>query len=347
MLKIDPRFVEQVNTATSYDDLIPLMQKAVELEHSTIPPYLTAIFSIKPNTNDEIRNLIHSIVVEEMLHMTIASNVMNALGGSPAISNKDFVPDYPGTLPMGIGSDLIVGLEKYSVELVKTKFMKIEEPEKPIVFKSALALAKVTFRTIGELYTALQNKIKELPGKNLPGDASRQVTSDFFPVSLLYPIRTTNDAVNALNIIVQQGEGTTKSPLDKDGNLAHYYEFEELFKGKKLIPDSTAPNGFSFSGDPIPFDPSNVYPIFPNTKAAMITKGSEERRNIDDFNTSYNELLNGLHRTFNGEPDFLDNTIGLMYDVKLLGEKLCAIPFPGADKKGYNIGPSFEFVDLS
>jgi hypothetical protein len=347
MLKIDPKFVEQVNAAASYQDLIPLMQHAVELEHSTIPPYLTAIFSIKPNTNVEINEIIHSIVIEEMLHMTIAANIMNALGGSPAINTKKFVPDYPSHLPMGIGEDLIVGLEKYSVELVKKKFMKIEEPENPIIFNAlAEADAEPTFRTIGEFYGALQKKIMEFPGDNLPGDPAKQVTSDFFAGSLLFPIHTTQDAVNAINIIVRQGEGTTTSPFDDGQNLAHYYEFEELFRGKLLIADPTAPNGFSFSGAVIPFDPTKIFPIFPNTKAAMLPEGTEERRQIDDFNAAYSRLLNGLHEAFNGNPNDLDNTIGLMFDVKLFGEKLCATAFPGADNAGFNLGPSFEFVDL-
>jgi hypothetical protein len=354
MLKINPEYVEQVNAASSYDELLPLMQKAVELEHSTIPPYLTAMFSFNAETSREIRTVIHSIVIEEMLHMSISANIMNALGGSPAINKKGFVPDYPGPLPMGIGYDLIVGLEKYSPCLVERVFMNIEEPETPIIFKSTPVLAAMdlevpvipTFRTIGEFYQSLQEKIKELPGENLPGDPAKQVTSSFFSSELLYPIHTTDDAVNAIDIIVRQGEGTTTSPLDGKGNLAHYYEFEELFKGRKLVPNSTAPNGYSFSGDAIPFDPANVYPIFPNTKAAMLTEGTEERRRIDDFNTAYNQLLNGLHRTFNGEPSYLDNTIGLMFDVKLLGEKLCQIPFPGQEER-YNLGPSFEFVDLT
>lgn len=348
MLKIDPEYVRRVEAATTYEELIPLMQKAVELEHATIPPYLTAMFSIKQQTdkqqtNDEIVNIIHSIVIEEMLHMTIAANVMNALGGSPAINNQNFVPDYPGHLPMGIGGSLKVGLEKYSIEVVETKFMKIEEPDIPLVLKSSAEMAaEITFKTIGDFYRAMQKKIQELP--KLPGNVSWQVTGAF-PSNVLYPIQMTEEAVSALDIIIQQGEGTTTSPLDEQGIIAHYYRFQELSKGKKLIPDPNAPHGFSFSGDPISFDQADVFPIFPNTKAAMLAEGSEERRQIDDFNASYSELLNGLHRTFNGEPDYLGNTIGLMYDVKLYGEKLCATPFPGKD--GFNIGPSFEFVKLS
>lgn len=52
-------------------------------------------------------------------------------------------------------------------------------------------------------------------------------------------------------------------------------------------------------------------------------------------------LLDGLHRTFNGQPDALDATFGLMYDLKLVGERLAAMEYPG--KSGYTIGPPFEF----
>lgn len=344
MIKIDPIFVERVKKATSYEDLFPLMQNAIELEHATIPPYLTAIFSLKPKTNKEIRKLIHSIVIEEMLHMSISSNILNALGGAPDINKNSFVPEYPTGLPMGIGEDLIVGLANYSIDQVQNVFMKIEEPEHPIVFES-LAAGELTFSTIGEFYAAIQKKIIELPGDKLPGDKKLQVTSSFFPANLLYPIHTTEEAVSAIDIIVRQGEGTTTTPFDEEGHLAHYYEFEELYKGRRLIKDPSAPNGYSFSGDVIPFDQNDVFPIFANTKASMLPEGSEERRRADDFNVTYSRLLNGLHKTFNGNPDFLDGTIGLMYDVKLSGEKLCATPFPG--QEGLNIGPPFEFVDVN
>ena len=45
------------------------LQKAVELEFATIPPYLTAAFSIKPNANRSSFEIIHSVYMEEMLHM--------------------------------------------------------------------------------------------------------------------------------------------------------------------------------------------------------------------------------------------------------------------------------------
>jgi len=345
MLKISPQFVNAIVTAERLEELFPLLQNAIELEHATIPPYLTALFSFKPNTENAIRKVIHSIVIEEMLHMTIAANILNALGGKPDISNPNFVPDYPTHLPMGIGEGLIVGIEKYSPELVKKVFMEIEEPENPLDLKINLqAKALPTYRTIGEFYMALQQKIKEIAPEKLPGDPGRQVTSDFFDPNLLYPILTKDDAISAINIIIEQGEGTTTSPIDEEGEIAHYYRFQELYVGKELIKDPTAPHGYSFSGPEIPFDKNNVQPIFPNTKSNMLSEGSEGRRQVDIFNSTYSNLLNGLHRTFNGEPDYLDNTIGLMFDLRLTSQKLAEMPFPG--KEGYTIGPSYEFVKV-
>ena len=54
MIRLDRKAVEAVHAAASREDLYPWLQNAIELEHSTIPPYLTAMFSLKPGTNDEI-----------------------------------------------------------------------------------------------------------------------------------------------------------------------------------------------------------------------------------------------------------------------------------------------------
>jgi hypothetical protein len=145
MIRIDPKFIEGVKSATCATDLHYYLQKAVELEHSTIPPYLTAMFSLKPGVNRKIGELIRTVVVEEMLHMTIAANILIATGGGPQINTADFVPDYPGPLPMNIG-DLKVGIEAFSIQLVENIFMAIEEPEDPIHVKSA---QKEEFATIG------------------------------------------------------------------------------------------------------------------------------------------------------------------------------------------------------
>ena len=101
---------------------------------------------------------------------------------------------------------------------------------------------------------------------------------------------------------------------------------------------------YYFGQPSIPFNPKDVWNITPNVKAADLPEGSVARINLNDFNATYTRLLNGLHITFNGQPDYLQHTFGLMYDVKLIGEKLCATPYP--DKPKQYVGPSFEFVKL-
>ncbi|MFT6337479.1 MAG: hypothetical protein ACJATI_004243 [Halioglobus sp.] len=343
MLKLSKKHVQDIQSADCLTALFPLVQNAIELEHATIPPYLTAMFSLKPGKEREIWHIIHSIVIEEMMHMTIAANILNALGGTPDINHPAFVPNYPTPLPMGIGTGLIVTLSKYSRDQVKNVFMEIEEPENPISFPVNMAMkASVPdFHTIGEFYEALKAKINQIAPDELPGDPNLQVISPYYPSDLLFPILTKQNAMDAIDIIVEQGEGTETLPIDPEGEVAHYYKFEELYIGKRLVKDPSVPQGYSFSGANIPFDPDNVQPIFPDTKSYLFAIGSEERRRCDEFNHSYQLLLNALHGTFNGQPDTLGDAIGIMIDVKLRGEKICAMPFPG--KPNTTIGPPFEF----
>ena len=55
----------------------------MELEHATIPPYLTALYSIHPTPTPTPPHILRVVAVEEMLHLTLVANVLNAVGGSP------------------------------------------------------------------------------------------------------------------------------------------------------------------------------------------------------------------------------------------------------------------------
>src|ERR1700692_3696635 len=74
-----------------------LLQSAIKLETSTIPPYFCAYFTLKPGTNQEVAEVIRSVVKEEMLHMSIAANILIAIRGAPVINHPSFIPTYPGT----------------------------------------------------------------------------------------------------------------------------------------------------------------------------------------------------------------------------------------------------------
>ena len=67
------------------------LQNAVMLELATIPTYLSGLYSIKPEArfqNTYVYDLISSVVVQEMQHLCLASNVLLAIGGMCRLLNK-------------------------------------------------------------------------------------------------------------------------------------------------------------------------------------------------------------------------------------------------------------------
>src|SRR4051794_1538620 len=111
---------------TTVDDLETYLRAALQLEHATIPPYLTALYSIHPATNADASHVVRVVAVEEMLHLTLAANVLNAIGGRPDLTAPDFVPTYPAYLPDG-ADDFQVDRQRFSRNAVED-FLKIERP---------------------------------------------------------------------------------------------------------------------------------------------------------------------------------------------------------------------------
>jgi hypothetical protein len=338
MIRLDRKVIEAVQAAAVREDLYPWLQKAIELEHSTIPPYLTAMFSLKPGMNDEIARLIGSIVQEEMLHMTIVGNILIAIGGHPAINVPGFIPEYPGPLPMAIGgSSFKVGIEAFTLPLVHDVFMEIEKPEHPIPVKT-LEVTVPDFATIGEFYAALTKKIGEFGNSIFTVPASEQVLN-WFDAARLFPITDRTTADKGIQIIVDEGEGTRTDPFQSPGNPAHYYKFGEIFHGRKIIKTAS---GFAYGGDVVPFDRDDVYPMKSNPKIADFAPGTQARLRVAEFSTAYSNLLNVLHTAFNGKPAIIDSAIGLMYELKMIAVSLMQTPTGDGSKT--TAGPSFEYI---
>src|ERR1700691_1083892 len=89
------------NPITNIPELHEHLKVAMQLEHATITPYLLALYTIRPDTNLEATRILRTVVVEEMLHLTLAANIFNAVGGTPNLSAPDFVPKDPAHLPDG------------------------------------------------------------------------------------------------------------------------------------------------------------------------------------------------------------------------------------------------------
>lgn len=338
MIKLERKYIDQILNCGRKEDLYPLLQNAVVLEHATIPPYLTAMFSLKPGVNEMIRGLIHSIVIQEMSHMTIAANLMVSIGGAPEINKPGFIPTYPGKLPMGIGGDHFkVPIKRFSKALLKEVFMVIEEPEDPIPIRTA-SLEAEQFATIGEFYESLKTKIEELGNGIFVVRPDRQVLKWFSP-SHVFAITDVESAGKAIDVIVTEGEGTSTNPFEWADDPAHFYKFSEIYQGRKIVRDG---KGFAYAGDPIPFDEDGVYPMVDNPSIADFPLGSSARILAERYAYSYSSLLNALHDAFNGSPDRIDAAIGLMYELKLQAVDLMKTPVGDGSRTA---GPSYEYRD--
>lgn len=337
MLLLRPQLVEGIETESGLQEAV---QAAIVLEHSTIPPYLYALYSLEPGENTAAAKLIGSVVKEEMAHFALACNILNAIGGKPAIDRPEFLPRYPGTLPEAVEGGLVVPLARCSLDLVKNVFMAIEQPEHPAEYAEVAAVSGGPL-TIGAFYGMIEKQITE-QGEALfaGGDPSRQVCGGIAlpEVTEVHDVET---AVHAIKAIVEQGEGTSQGPTDplEGEELAHYYRFAEIVHGRELVPKPDLKPPWAYAGKPIPFDPDGVRPAIENPKASGYPEGSEARRANDSFNYTYTALLKSLHETFNGSPGTLPVAVGLMESMNEQAQTLMTIEV-GA---GEVAGPSFEY----
>ena len=228
---------------------------AIQLEFSTIPPYLCAEWSINDDPSN-VSEMIHRVVLQEMLHFGLACNMYTATGGSlkGEIATPDFVPAYPTDgLPGGVHPGLVVSLLPVGSQALQT-FMSIEYPEvTPVVPQpdTPPPPAPPAGQTIGQFYKVIRDAFSPVlfPGGALPHTPSvNQVVTRVGP-DRLFAINTVADAVNAIKEITDQGEGTgngtspDRGPLDPN-TRAHYYTFAEIYYEKTINPVG---NGFQYA----------------------------------------------------------------------------------------------------
>ena len=155
------------------------LQEALEIEHATIPPYLCALYSIPEGSNHEAASVIRSVVMEEMLHMILVANVMNAVGRKPVLATPGFIKPYPGPLPH---SD-----DSFSVELLPFSeralniFLKIERPA-----KAGAPPQPDRFHTIGQFYEAIEEALTRLTDKLGPSKVFTGIEADQVPPGRWY-----------------------------------------------------------------------------------------------------------------------------------------------------------------
>lgn len=371
-----------MNPSTPIDTIQQLhayLRVAIQLEHATIPPYLTAGYTAKIESNRAAIDHIVAVAKEEMLHLTLAANLLNAVGGTPDILYDGFVPSYPCHLPSG-ATDFEVSIEKFSERAIET-FLMIERPEwandsdrkvgrvrqyGDIQYIERRDLQEDTrglgrgllpyvrvqeqgqeielhYWSIGAFYNAIRDGFKHLTdqGENLfSGDKAKQVNPKYYfsAGGDLTEIVSLETALAAIELIATQGEGYTDEVHDVQGELAHYYRFEQITRGRYYLQGNKPhqPQGKDF-----PRDYSAVFPIKKNAKIADYQGCPEIERQARLFNGCYKQFLQRLNQAFNGKPEIFrdDSLYAEMYQLKREMEYLIRNPLP---ETGENAAPTFQ-----
>ncbi len=346
-------------TCTSADDLKKALQIAIALEFSTIPPYMTALYSIKDGFNQEVYNTIRSVVMQEMIHMAQAANILISIGGQPKLENPEesFIPKcFPTRLPGGVLPNLIVRLAKASPQHVRDIFMMIEFPDKILYDGKIHEGEKSTdSMTIGMFYSEIKNCVNKLYKSNsisFPSvDDDRYTKQLKWPwdmydtTSMLYQVKSINDANSAIDMIVEQGEGTDQLDPTYLGSqeLAHFYKFGEI-ACKKRLNSSADHKLYSYKGEDIEFVSEGVWPMRDSPSSKDISANTYAYQQAKVFHTIYRSLLNSLQLVFNGEPNKLEESMYVMEAMQIQAKRLMQIEIPAPDGHVLTCGPIFDYT---
>lgn len=347
-LKIDP-----TKPITDVESLRRHLVQAAEVELCAIPLYLYAAYSIKTsgyyqwNPGMSAFRTIRSVVIEEMLHLCLARNLLVAVGGGDMVKfyDPEFMPKYPEAMPHH-APELILHLEPCSVELMQNVFMPFELP----ATKDAPP-QDAQYATLGQFYAAVRLGFNYL-------DAQGELWNENQP-ELQYnnaywnndggggPIRVTDltTAHEAIDMIVEQGEGMapgdedvpTEWPYDRDTvplELSHYAKFKAIAEGIDSIGDVW----------PVPTDPNAADYESPAKELAEFFNAAYcyVLCMIDTiYETTSKDVIPGKTSMRYGlERQFIASMGGLLYPI---ADLLVQQPAGGFH---LNAAPTFEYYEL-
>jgi hypothetical protein len=314
----------------SIEELRAHVALATRVELSTIPPYLYAMYSIEDQASAPAR-IMASIVVEEMLHVCLTTNLLLALGGEPDFG-RDASPDYPGMLTHH-KPELPLELKAYSVGLVTDMFMQLERPQ-----HRHSQPEDDDFETLGQFYSALSRALDDLDGRTdlfANPQRERQLADPSFYGAVdfddddsgsLMLIDSLASAHRALEIVIHQGEGVGHHRWADPGHyeLTHYYKLQELASGS-----------------------IEVGPVWPVLDNPCTDDLPESIRSVSQlFNSCYRLVFITMEDLFSGRGE-QGPGIGRLYALMRgclapTAQYLVTLPATG----GRTAGPTFEYVEF-
>ena len=356
--------IDATRPIESIDDLKNHLVHASMVELSTIPLYLYAAYSIQSSNYSQWSpgmsafRAIRSVVIEEMLHLCLARNLLVAIGGDVTFYDEKFVFVYPNDM-LHHTPPLQLRLERASKALMERVFMPLEKPKDP-----GAKPEPDYYHTLGQFYAAIEQGFEYLDPHqrdelwkdphtalqyqraywNDDGGGAPIVVKDFAT------------AKTAIQTIVEQGEGEAATsaaaeqydeehvplsftkPVAGLDELSHYAKFERIAKGidgiGDVYPVPENPHRDQYSG-PVKalatlFDAAYSYVLC--MIDAIYTTPRESSGSAGETSERY-----GLERTF------IAAMGGLLYPI---GDLLVRQPLPDVDGQPRHAAPCFGFYEF-
>jgi hypothetical protein len=348
-------------------ELIFLLSEAATLEHMIMCQYLFVSFALKRETRegvtleqlDAIRRWDRTIVTvaeQEMLHLSLANNLLISLGAAPFFGRPNF-PVRSRYFPSRVRLALMP-LD----EVCLSYFLYLERPESVAVENvpgfvgegltvdgEAVVPVGQGFATVGQLYRGVERGLEFLverfgETRVFIGSSTAQATQEQFGWPELVVVKDISSARKAIETIVTEGEGARG-----DWKNSHFGRFvgilNEYRELKRRDPkfEPSRPVLAAFVRPPGDADAS--VELIDNRLTADVS---------DLFNGSYQVLLQMLSRFFlqvettKEELETLSQASVLMMlnVIKPLGDLLTTLPV-GPHRPGLTAGPVFEMYPMS
>lgn len=365
--------LSQAEPIATLDALRGHLQYALGVELTTIPAYLCALYSIEEGENTAAVETIQSVVLEEMLHMALAANVLNGIGGVPTTApvsgvGTSPIPVYPTKVPF-IDKIPEIHLAPFSPDVLDT-FIAIELPAE------ADGAHGDQYDSIGAFYDAIEQGLKRLCTPEVFAEAGRtragcQLSPHHYygGAGRLVEVTDLASALAAIEEIVREGEGapgeilgqtieahvrTDAAAVELTGlsysvddldrlpfawkMYSHYARFKEIRAGRRYLPTQLVSE--QPKGDVLPVDWSAVLPMGMDPKAEAFVRTAAYEPMVA-CNETYTAVVDRLYGSFNGNPALLEGAVHLMYGLKYQAAALMHVPSP--IDPSVNLGPAFEY----
>jgi Ferritin-like len=156
-------------------------------------------------------------------------------------------------------------------------------------------------------------------------------------------VRDLATALNAIDTIVEQGEGTPQSPLDLQNGIARFYRYQQLAKGMQV------------EVHPSPhFDPTELVTVDDDVDVIRVADDpllatidpadANVRALADQCDRNFSEIVDALHAGFSGDPDQLSSVDLAMTDFGASINGLLELPLTAGPLAGFHAGPRFLYV---